>query len=158
MTQAAEPSRAQQARALIERRRYGVLATAFHKEAGQPYGSTAPYAVDAEGRPIFLFANLATHYRNLLLEPRASFVVWDEGLEREPMDSPRVTLIGRCLAVPEGEWKEAGALYFARFPETREFLGLGFEFFRLEIESIHWVGGFGGAGWPTVTDYRAAGR
>lgn len=156
MSQPAEPSKAEQARRLVERRRHGVLSTSFHKAPGHPYGSTAPYAVDGQGRPIFLFANLAAHYRNLAADARASLTVMDEAMENDPMDAPRVTLIGRAHALPEAEWPDVQELYFARFPDAREFLEIGFAFFRLEIESIHWVGGFGGAGWPQVSGYRDA--
>lgn len=146
-------TRAQQARRLVARRRYGVLATAFVQPAGHPYGSTAPYVTDSAGRPVFLFAGLSTHYKNLAEDPRASFVVFNEALEDDPFDSARATLIGEVKPVPTDEVAE---IYFQRFPDTREFLDLGFEFFRLEIARIHWVGGFGEAGWPQVTDYLAA--
>lgn len=146
-------TRAQQARRLVARRRYGVLATALAQPAGHPYGSTAPYVTDPAGRPVFLFAGLSTHYKNLAEDARASFVVMDEALEDDPFDSARVTLIGEVRPVSVDEVAE---LYFERFPDAREFLDLGFEFFRLEIARIHWVGGFGAAGWPQVTDYTAA--
>ena len=146
-------TRAQEARRLVARRRYGVLATALVQPAGHPYGSTAPYVTDTAGRPVFLFAGLSTHYKNLAEDTRASFVVMDEALEDDPFDSARVTLIGEVRPVAEGDVAE---LYFERFPEAREFLDLGFEFFRLEIARIHWVGGFGAAGWPQVTDYTSA--
>lgn len=151
-----EPTRAQQARALVEDRQYGVLSTSFHKSPGHPYGSAAAYVTDAEGCPIFLFANLATHFRNLELDPRASLTVCDPAMEDDPLDSARVTLIGRAAALPEAEWPSVQELYFKHFPEARDFLEIGFVFFRLVPEQIHWIGGFGGAGWPSVTDYRAA--
>jgi putative heme iron utilization protein len=135
-----------------------VLSSAFYKAEGHPYGSTAPYVTDAEGCPVFLFAGLATHYHNLELDPRASLTVFDEGMERDPLDSSRVTLIGRAEALPEQEWPAVQERYFERFPAARDFLEIGFVFFRLKPEQIHWIGGFGGAGWPMVSDYRVAGR
>lgn len=153
-----EPSRAEQARALVQSRSYGVLSTLFYKSPGQPYGSTAPYVVDGQGCPIFLFASLATHFHNLEQDPRASLTVCDPAMETDPLDSARVTLIGRATALPETEWPNVQELYFARFPEARDFLEIGFVFFRLVPEQIHWIGGFGGAGWPSVSDYRAARR
>lgn len=152
-----EPTLAEQARALVAKRHYGVLSTSFYKYPGHPYGSTAPYLADGQGRPVFLFAILATHFHNLESDPRASFTVFDEAMERDPFDSARVTLIGRAVALEEKDWPEVQEIYFARFPEARDYLEIGFVFFRLEPEQIHWIGGFGGAGWPTVTDYRRAG-
>jgi hypothetical protein len=154
--QTKEPTRAEQARALVESRHYGILSTALYKSPGQPYGSSAPYVTDAEGNPLFLFAGLATHYHNLELEPRASLTVWDLSMEEDPLDSARVTLIGRAVALPEEEWPAMQERYFSRFPGAREFLEIGFVFFRLVPEQIHWIGGFGGAGWPSAADYRAA--
>lgn len=152
-----EPTRAEQARALVEARRYGVLSTSFYKEPGHPYGSTAGYGPDAQGRPIFFFSALSVHTKNLAADPRASFVVFDSALETDPLDSPRVTLIGEIRPVPEDEKDAAAECWFSRHPDATYLLELGdFTFFRMEIRSIHWVGGFGGAGWPAAIDYTAA--
>lgn len=151
-----ELSKAAQARELVNGRHYGVLSTAFHKSSGHPYGSIAPYVADEQGRPVFMFATLATHYRNLQLDPRASLTVFDPAMETDPMDSARVTLIGTAREVPEAEQASAQELYLTRFPDAKDYLEIGFVFFRLEIELLHWIGGFGGAGWPTVSEYREA--
>jgi putative heme iron utilization protein len=152
-----EPTRAEQARALVQARRYGVLCTSYHKEPGFPYGSTAGYGSDAQGRPIFFFSALSVHTKNLQADPRASFVVVDPAMESDPLDSPRVTLMGELRPVPEEEAQAASECWLGRHPDATYLLELGdFEFYRLEIKSIHWVGGFGGAGWPMASDYAAA--
>ncbi len=151
-----ELTKAEAARALAEAKRFGVLCTSYYKAAGQPYGSTATYALDELGRPIFLLASIAAHSRGIEEDPRASLVIWDASMEDEPLDNLRMTLIGTVKRVDEDSRDRAANLYLERFPEARDFLELDFDFYRMEIAEIHWIGGFGGAGWPSVSDYAQA--
>src|ERR1035438_8524756 len=70
-----EPSFAERARTLIQSSRIGSLSTQSHKQPGFPFGSLMPYALDGEGRPIFLVSTMAMHTQNLQGDPRASLFV-----------------------------------------------------------------------------------
>lgn len=155
MASTPEPSAAVRARHLVQARGFGVLATAFHRQAGHPYGSTVPFVADAQGRPVFLFSHLAVHFRNVEQDSRSSLVVFAREIETDPLDCDRVTLIGRTVPVPDLEVVAARASYLDRFPAAAEYIELSFYLFRFEIEAIHWIGGFGGASWPAVSDYSA---
>jgi len=151
-----ELSKAEAARALAGSKNFGVLCTHFYKTPGQPYGSTAAYVLDDQGRPIFLLASIAAHSRGLEVDPRASLVIWDAQMEEDPLDNARLTLLGTVKPVEDGEMEKASELYLTRFPEAREYLELDFSFYRMDVDAVHWVGGFGGAGWPSASDYSRA--
>lgn len=148
-----EPSKFELARAIVERQRFGVLSTISVKKAGHPYGSFAAYATDPTGRPVFLFTDLSAHTKDLLADPRASLVVIDDLNPDAIADSARLTLIGEVNLVPEDEVPEARLLYLETFPEAVEWVDLNFRFFRMDITDIHFVGGFGMAGWVSARDY-----
>ena len=66
-TQAAipEPSFAERARTLLHLSRVGNLSTHSRKRPGFPFGSVMPFALDGQGRPIFLISSMAMHTQNL---------------------------------------------------------------------------------------------
>ena len=70
-----EPSFAERARTLMHSGRIATLSTHSRKQPGFPFGSLMPYALDKDGRPIFLISTMAMHTQNLQADPRASLFV-----------------------------------------------------------------------------------
>ncbi len=64
-----EPSFAERARTLIHLGRIGSLSTLSRKQPGFPFGSLMPYALDGQGRPVFLISTMAMHTQNLQAGP-----------------------------------------------------------------------------------------
>ena len=62
-----------------------------------------PYALDAQGRPIFLISTMAMHTQNLQADPRASLFVTEPDASGDPLGASRVTLIGSVIRIPEPE-------------------------------------------------------
>ena len=77
-----EPSFAERARTLLHLGRVGSLSTLSRKRPGFPFGSLMPYALDSEGRPLFLISTMAMHTQNLQQDPRASLLVTQPEAER----------------------------------------------------------------------------
>ena len=75
LPQLPEPSHAERVRTLLSLASVATLSTLSRKHAGFPFGSLMPYALDSEGRPIFLISNMAMHTQNLKADPRASLFV-----------------------------------------------------------------------------------
>src|SRR5271157_5426361 len=96
-----EPSFAERARTLMYSGRIGSLSTQSRKQQGFPFGSLMPYALDAQGRPMFLVSSMAMHTQNLQAGPRASLFVTEPGASGDPLGSSRVTLIGSASRIPE---------------------------------------------------------
>jgi putative heme iron utilization protein len=143
-------SLAQFAKKLVFGGRSGVLSTHSVQCPGFPFGSSMPYAVDAEGSPIFFVSRLALHTRNLEKDPRASLFLQEEG------GLARMTLLGPVAPAIADEVAER---YLMRNPEARQWQDFGdFAYCRLVPSHIYLVEGFGSMGWISTDDYHAACR
>jgi putative heme iron utilization protein len=157
LPQLPEPSYAERVRTLLSLASVGTISTVSRKAAGFPFGSLMPYALDAEGRPIFLISNMAMHTQNLKADPRASLFVAQAAADGDPLGAARATLVGRAEPVPEGEAALAREQYLARHEGSRYWVDFAdFGFFRLEPVELYYVGGFGVMGWVAAEDYRLA--
>jgi putative heme iron utilization protein len=152
-----EPAYAERARTLMARARTGTLATLSRRHPGHPFGSLMPYAIDEGGRPLFLISTLAMHTRNLEADPRASLFVAESSAAEDPLAAGRVTLMGHAARVPSGELAGARAAYLGRHPNASNWVDFeDFAFWRLDIQDVYWVGGFGAMDWLDVRDYAVA--
>jgi heme iron utilization protein len=149
-----EPTRAEQARALAKRRGIGVLATLSKRNPGHPFASLAPYAVDGQGRFVFFFSRLALHTKNLLENPKACLLVYEEGAEEAPLEKARLHLTGEIVPAPEEDAEALAKIYLKAHPEAEMWIEFGdFEFYRLTVEDVYFVGGFGEAGFIAKRDW-----
>jgi hypothetical protein len=128
----------ERAQELVRTGKFGALSTLG--KGGHPFGSLVAYATTA---PILLISDLAEHTQNLRADPRAALLVVATG--PEPLAQGRVTLMGRCTPAVRAEVE---ADYLAAHPSASAYLALGdFGFWRLAVESVRYVGGFGKMGW-----------
>src|SRR5215467_7833197 len=95
-----EPSFAERARTLLYLGRIGSLSTLSRKQPGFPFGSVMPYALDDQGRPIFLISTMAMHTQNLQADPRGSLLVTQDDGSGDPLGASRVTLVGNVRPLP----------------------------------------------------------
>jgi putative heme iron utilization protein len=152
-----EPSHAERTRTLVSLASVATLSTLSRKHTGFPFGSLMPYALDAEGRPIFLISNMAMHTQNLKADPRASLFIAQAGADGDPLGAARATLIGPAEPVPVGEVAFAREQYLALHENSRYWVDFqDFGFFRLEPLDVYYVGGFGVMGWVAPEDYKQA--
>jgi len=106
-----------------------------------PHVSLVLMATDWTGAPILLLSGLARHTQNLLENTKAGLLLdGTDGLE-EPLTGGRLSLSGEIHKCKDDDAHrrfltrhESAALY-ADFED--------FAFYRLEISSAHYVGGFG---------------
>ncbi len=146
---------ASKARQLVSTCTSGVLATLLSNDKDQPFGSMVNYATDAKRRPLFLLSTLAVHTRNLKAHDRASLTVWAERAEMQLLESARLTLIGRVTTVTPAERGAVRGTYLERHPSARDYVDFGdFSFYRMDVESVYYIGGFGEMGWISAPDYR----
>jgi hypothetical protein len=137
-----------EAEALLRVRRFGMLSTHSEAAPGYHFGSLASYAVDDQGRPVFLFSGLALHTQNAAANPRVSLTVFDAAAEERAQTAPRVTVIGDLAPIPQDESAAARALYLERHREASNYSQFGdFALYRLTVLDMYFVGGFGSAGW-----------
>lgn len=118
----------------------GTLATL--SSDGAPFASLVLTATDEAGDIVLLLSRLAAHTRNLEGDSRASLLAVATGGEAgDPLAGPRVTVLGRA----DGAVSEAGRQrYLTRHPEAERYASFGdFGFWRLRVDSVHLVAGFG---------------
>jgi putative heme iron utilization protein len=117
--------------------------------AGHPYASLVTVAWGVDANPIFLFSTLSDHTRNLARDPRAALLIEQASRRANPQTGPRVTLLGRIAPCAGGEDESAARQRFlVRHPEAARYAGFGdFRFFRMAVDSAHYVGGFARAVW-----------
>lgn len=151
MNQAQHPG--ERARQLVRDNFNGALATLSAVMDGWPFGSVAPYVPDHVGEPVFLFSDLAQHSRNLQCDPRASLLVLARGHPRDMQAAGRVTLLGRVHEVePDAALRDR---YLRYFPEAADYFGAhDFRFYRMAVERVRFIGGFGDIHWIDQADYR----
>ncbi|MDZ4841945.1 MAG: pyridoxamine 5'-phosphate oxidase family protein [Hyphomicrobium aestuarii] len=118
---------------------------------GHPYASLVTVALDAVGRPLMLLSQLARHTKNLDADGRASLLfepVIDPAVTTasDPLAGARVTLIGRVHAIASDDpgLNSARERFLARHLDAAMYAGFSdFRFFRLELATAHFIGGFG---------------
>lgn len=147
------PSDAELARTLVDVRSIATLSTLT--ENGYPYGSIVSYAADPEGAPVVLISELAEHTVNLRGDPRASLLVADPADEGDPLGRARLTLVGRMHRLDDpGLVRDR---YLEVHPYAASYADFDdFGFWRLAVEQVRYVGGFGHMSWASGDDYRTA--
>jgi putative heme iron utilization protein len=147
------------ARLLIRARDRVALGTRMAGD-GRAYVSLAAVATDVDGAPLFLFSTLSDHTRNLLADPAVSLLFEGTAGFANPQEGPRATVMGRAERLADADLQRGRRRYLARHPGAALYAGFAdFAFFRVTMERVHWVGGFGKAAWVErrlVVDPRAA--
>jgi putative heme iron utilization protein len=148
------PTHAERARTLVARISTGTLCTLALEPQGYPYGSFVTVAFD-KGDPIFLISALAEHTKNLERDPRASLLV-AEGGSLDPLANGRVTMLGPCTRVEE-DGGSARAAFFAAHPNSTYYADFrDFAFWKLHVEYVRYIGGYGRMSWISKADWQAA--
>jgi putative heme iron utilization protein len=125
-----------------------------------PFVTLVSVAFDGKGRALLLLSRLAEHTANLEANSRASLLVSeaaDAAGGTDPLALGRVTLVGPCGRVPEGDVDACRDTFLARHPEASTYASFAdFGFFRLEPEHVRYVGGFGRMSWVDAKTYAEA--
>ncbi|BBT15214.1 HugZ family pyridoxamine 5'-phosphate oxidase [Metapseudomonas otitidis] len=139
---------AKNARELLLKEYRGVLSTQSKAMPGYPFGSVAPYCLDAEGRPLILISRIAQHTHNLQKDPKCSLLVGERGAD-DIQAVGRLTLLAEARQLTEPEAiAAAGARYYRYFPQSRDYhLTHDFDFWVLEPVRARFIGGFGAIHW-----------
>ncbi|TXD37729.1 hypothetical protein FRC98_08565 [Lujinxingia vulgaris] len=136
-----------EARRLLMESRHGVLAT-LSEESGFPYASVVDVAGLEDGDLLLLLSDLAEHTRNLRADGRASLVVAATEGEGELLERGRASFQGRVESVSTDGTEEVRARYLEVHPQAKGYVGFAdFHFFRLRVERVRFIAGFGRMGW-----------
>jgi putative heme iron utilization protein len=153
-----EPSHAERSRTLVASASRGALSTLAADPPGYPYGSVASYGLDERGNPLFFISLMAEHTQNAIRDPRASLLVTEPVPDgADPLASGRVTLLGLLSPVAEDDRPIAHDRYLNADPTAAYYINFGdFSFYRLAVQSIRYVGGYGRMSWVDGDEYAEA--
>jgi putative heme iron utilization protein len=148
------PTHGERARTLVAAIGTGTLCTVAKEPAGYPYGSFVTFAMDGPD-PVFFISNLAEHTKNLRADSRASLLVAESG-GADPLANGRVTLLGPVRLVDGEKEREAvKAAYLAVHPNAEYYIDYSdFGFWKLDVESVRYIGGYGRMSWVETGDWR----
>ncbi len=149
------PSHGERARTLAGAVKTGTLCSVAKEPAGFPYGSFVTYAMEGAD-PVFFISELAEHTKNLRADSRASLLI-AEGGEDDPLANARVTLIGSArLLEDSGEREAAKNAYLETHPNAQYYIEYSdFGFWRIDVESARYIGGYGRMSWLEIEDWRS---
>jgi heme oxygenase (biliverdin-IX-beta and delta-forming) len=144
------------ARSLILSESFGVLSTISVDLAGYPFGSVTPYCMDRMCRPIIYISPIAQHTKNIMADSRVSLTVLERAESDDVQARGRVTYIANATEVPAGD-RDVPERYFRYFPSARQYDRThAFEFFRLELARVRFIGGFGQIFWMEPEEFGMA--
>ena len=127
------------ARLLLRLSRTAALAT-IDRGAGGPLTTLVSLGSDYCGAPLMLFSQLSQHTKNLAIDPRGSLLLAARADKGDPLNRPRLTLSGRIAPYADDR---ARARFIRQNPKSRLYASFAdFGIFRMEIDSIHFNGGF----------------
>ena len=151
------PSHAERARTLMEALKTGTLATLAKEPEGHPYASFVTFALHG-GDPVLLVSEMAEHTQNLRRDGRASLLA-AESTAADPLANGRVTLVGECRVADTESDAGAGVrkAYLERLPDAAYYADFkDFHFWRLVVDSVRYIGGYGRMSWVSGDDWRGA--
>lgn len=148
------PTHGERARTLAAAIPTGTLCTIAKEPAGMPYGSLVTFAMEGPS-PVFFISELAEHTKNLRGDARASLLVAESG-EGDPLAKGRVTLLGHARVLGEGPERDAAkGAYLGVHPNAGYYIDYSdFAFWRLDVESVRYIGGYGRMSWIDLDDWR----
>jgi putative heme iron utilization protein len=146
-------SHAQDVRTLVAYNHgFAVMSTFSKAHSEYPGGSVVGFAPDADGRPLFIFSGMSSHTQDLLANPKCSLTVAAKDFKGAA--DGRVNLMGTCTLIKNADEKEqAKEIYLAKHPGAFWVDFGDFNWFRMEVEHVRFVGGFARAGSVSAKEY-----
>lgn len=148
------PSQADAARTLLTTASRGILATIAASD-GYPYASVVELIGTSDGDILLLLSNLAEHTKNLQADDRVSVVLNEHDVHGEVLALGRATYKGRIAKVDEpGELRDA---YLEAHPSAATYVDFAdFNFYRVAVEAVRYIGGFGRMSWIDEDGWRTS--
>ena len=126
-------------RRLIRTARQATLATLDVETGGGPYASLTLSACGHDGAPLLLLSDLARHSRNIAADGRVSLLFAKS--TRDAIAQGRASVVGRAVLCDDPLLQKR---FLARHTTAQTFVEFtDFRLYRLDVDSVHFVGGFG---------------
>jgi len=148
------PTHGDYARTLTIASTQGVLST-IDREDGTPYGSIVELLPLDDGDFVFFVSNMASHTKNLKKDPRCSLLVADGFGRGYALSLSRATFLGGAARAEDpSQYRDD---YLKLHPEASVYIDFpDFHFYKLHVERVRYIGGFGRMSWLDEEEYHKA--
>ena len=137
---------------LMRNCREGVLSTVSKKYEGYPFGSFVTFISGADRSIIFYASDIAQHTINLKNNSKACITLFNLS-EGDKQDSARLSLLGDVKKIDK-DVEETSRQFIEFFPESSQYSNMhDFNFYKLNISQVRWIGGFGKIAWLDSTNW-----
>jgi putative heme iron utilization protein len=134
---------------------FAVLSTFSKADPDYPGGSVVGFAPDDQGRPLFIFSGMSAHTQDILANPHCSLTVAAKDFKGAA--DARVNLMGRAELLKDADEKAAAKTIYMKKHPGAFWVDFGdFNWFRMSVDKVRFVGGFARAGSVTAAEYTAA--
>lgn len=131
---------------------FAVMSTNSKSNPGFPGGSVVGFAVDDDGCPLFVFSGMSSHTQDILKDPRCSLTVADKNFKGAA--DGRVNLMGNVTRIRDSEDIDKAREFYLKKHPGAFWANFGdFNWFRMDIKAIRFVGGFARAGSVKPEEY-----
>lgn len=134
---------------------YAVMSTFSKSDPLYPGGSVVAFTVDEIGQPILCFSGMSSHTQDILVNPHCSLTIASKDFKGSA--DGRVNLMGEATLITDTKEKDdAKELYLKKHPGAFWVNFGDFNWFRMTVDRIRFVGGFARAGTVDAKDYAGA--
>ena len=126
----------------------GILSTISVRHEGYPFGSFVTF-ISGTDRSIIIYASdIAQHTINLKEDSKSCLTLFKLDDDKDKQNSSRMTLLGDLRPLPDNELERIKIRFENFLPESKKYAEMhDFNFYKLTIEQIRWIGGFGKIAW-----------
>ena len=126
----------------------GVLSTISVRNDGYPFGSFVTFVTDVDRSILIYASNIAQHTINLKEDSKSCLTLFKIDDDFDKQNSSRMTLLGDLKALPNEEVETVKNRFENFLPESKKYAAMhDFNFYRLHINQVRWIGGFGKIAW-----------
>ena len=126
----------------------GVLSTISVRNEGYPFGSFVTFVSDLDRSILIYASNIAQHTINLKENSKSCLTLFKIDDDFDKQNSSRMTLLGDLKSLPDEETDEVKRRFENFLPESKKYAAMhDFNFYRLHITQVRWIGGFGKIAW-----------
>ena len=126
----------------------GVLSTISVRNEGYPFGSFVTFVSDLDRSILIYASNIAQHTINLKENSKSCLTLFKIDDDFDKQNSSRMTLIGDLKTLDNEETESVKKRFEKFLPESKKYAAMhDFNFYRLYINQVRWIGGFGKIAW-----------
>ncbi len=124
----------------------GILSTISKSSNDYPFGSFVTF-ISCKSRSIYLYlSTIAEHTKNINYNSKSCLTIFKTKAIGDTQNSQRLSLIGDLELVTDLE--SCQDRFFSFFPKSKDYSKFHtFNFFKLNINKVRWIGGFGKIAW-----------